>query len=114
MSREIDIAWAAGFFDGTGSIGLSNGVLFMQASKSVDPGEPPPPELQRFADVVGLGKLSQRTYGDRRAEFSDRRRRFKWYLRGDACREVVNLLWTEISPRQQARAQAAFDQVSGA
>lgn len=85
----------------------------MQAHASVDPGAPPPMEMQRFASIVGLGKISRKPYSDPRPEYAGRRPRYKWYLRGNDCRRAIELLWPDLGPRQRARALEKLAQVDG-
>lgn len=67
MSREIELAWAAGFFDGEGSISAGvaarNGgavYLNMSVGQSGDSKTTPPASLERFRDAVGCGTIRYR------------------------------------------------------
>lgn len=63
IDDPIQLAWAAGFFEGEGNIYVppprtAGHGLRLTVYQSCDGGEPP--ELQRFARVVGCGKITPR------------------------------------------------------
>jgi hypothetical protein len=69
--KETDLAWAAGFFDGEGYIGLKHLVYKRRQTASIFPRMILTngflPALEKFQDIVGSGRIhSKHTVGRRR------------------------------------------------
>jgi hypothetical protein len=106
-----EVGWAAGHFDAGGNVTISGGSLKAQVHRSSAPGSPPPPELTRFASIVGTGKISSGQYGDRRPEMETRRPRYQWYAYNDEAVAMLKLLWPSLGPTKRAQANAKLQEV---
>ena len=97
FTRAEKIAWAAGFFEGEGSITESNGQLITRITNTDES------MLQRFRDAVDAG----RTYGPyapyRRDGFN-RKPVFVWHAAEEAALDVLALLGPWLSARRLERA----------
>lgn len=94
---EAEIAWAAGLFEGEGTITTSGGRPRL-ALKMTDV-EP----VQRFAEIVGYGRLYG-PYGNKAAERRDghrRKRSFMWVATGEEGRRVAEMLLDGLSQRRR-------------
>lgn len=84
MTQDIELAWAAGFFDGEGCFSRSNyrvRVIIQQSHPEV---------LQRFADAVGFGKV----HGPRTRSDSFTQKPFWTYcVNGPKAEKIADLLW---------------------
>lgn len=103
---EIELAWAAGFFDGEGSTSCSPKIikgrnylfLCMQLSQV---GELMPETLQRFRDAVGIGKI----YGPYQPATSTRQPVWKWQVQAESdVKAVVEKLKPYLSEVKVAQA----------
>lgn len=108
-SRRVDaaaIAWAAGYFDAGGNTTISGTSLKLQVNRSAPPGLPPPPELRRFAEVVGNGRIS-RPYQEAGADGYPRKPRYQRYAYREDAIAVLEFLWPFLGPskREQANLQ---------
>lgn len=112
MEREIELAWAAGFFDGEGTITLTGRRAvrhhnFMVAIKqSVGSDAAVPDVLARFQAAVGAGKIGG-PYIDRptRQGFSPNRRpSFTWYAIDAEADLVLARLWPQLGSVKRAQA----------
>lgn len=102
----IEIAWAAGFFDGEGTVGLTAGEFRLQVKQNATANGDVPDTLERFHRIVGVGRIGG-PYVDRptRLGFSERRRpSFMWYARRDEAIAAVLLLWPQLGDAKRAAA----------
>jgi hypothetical protein len=108
---SLDAAWAAGFFDGEGSVGISNEALThrcrgisMEISQSSAGGVPP--VLVRFREVVGCGSLSgpheQKSPWSRLPQY-----RWRAAALGDV-EATASLLWPWLGPAKRAQFGSAI------
>jgi len=97
---SFDVAWAAGLFEGEGSITLNRGkpvVQLRNCDKEV---------ITRFRRALRLGKIYG-PYVNRSAAARDgypRKDYFAWMARGDEFRIAVEMMWPWLSRRRQLRA----------
>jgi len=110
--QSIELAWAAGFFDGEGYVGSmslrvrpakgrARAVLTMEISQ-VD--ERP---LQRFAAAVGCGSITLRT-----SRLGPRQRpQFRWRAAHGAAERALCALWPYLSEPKREQALCAVDAV---
>lgn len=92
--HELEVAWAAGFFDGEGTITHTRNVPLMIAIKQATSSGAVPPVLARFAAAVGVGRIGG-PYQDRPSarHFSPHRRpAFMWYAMNNEAVAVLQLL----------------------
>ena len=97
--NELDpsIAWAAGFFEGEGTITQSNGRLVVRLNNTDS--EP----VKRFAAIVAFGAI----YGPYQYASRDGHRRkpfWIWHSEEYEALEVLELLWPWLSVRRRAQA----------
>lgn len=125
MTRDPDIAWAAGFFDGEGTITIShgtrrgwrNGTTNLLAIKQATVAGEIPEVLQRFHRIVGAGRIGG-PYSQRSTSASynpNQRPTFMWYVSSRAeVRAVLGLLLPELTgvKRSQAEASLGIEQVA--
>lgn len=93
--KQIDLAWAAGFFDGEGSVGayksgrtfyLSAGYKYPKVSVTNTDLE----LLEKFQRIVGLGKI----YGPRKLEKAHWKPRYDYRLDGfENVQKLFDLLY---------------------
>lgn len=105
-NRE-ELAWAAGFFDGEGSIYTSVMGRSNNSSKNIhlDIAQIHPFVLERFIRAVGIGKL----YGPYAPKTKNSRQYWRYTASGYAsCQAVVGLLWNWLSPVKQEQASTAL------
>jgi hypothetical protein len=98
-NAEARVAWAAGLFEGEGSLALRrNGtVLLSLASTDMD-------ILERFRAVIGTGRVSSQPPG------GNRRRKRLWrvdVIQVDEVLRAINLLYPWLGARRRARADEA-------
>jgi hypothetical protein len=96
--NELDpsIAWAAGFFEGEGTITQSNGRLVVRLNNT----DPEP--VKRFATIVAFGAI----YGPYQYASRDGHRRkpfWIWHSEEYEALEVLELLWP-LAEREATRA----------
>jgi hypothetical protein len=92
-----EVAWAAGFFEGEGTITQSGGRLVVRLNNT----DPEP--VYRFANIVGFGEV----YGPYQYEQPDRRKRkpfWVWLAEEYEGLEVLELLWPWLSGRRHCQA----------
>jgi hypothetical protein len=97
-TRDEEIAWAAGFFEGEGCISETGGQFTLRLNNTDEEA------IRRFDDYVQLGRI----YGPYANTVSDgyRRRAFwSWAAYGWQAFDVMNLLAPHLSTRRLARAR---------
>lgn len=103
MPRREQLAWAAGFFDGEGSIGLYKNKRGLMLH--MDIGQANPYVLEKFLSVVGLGSVT----GPRPRKNPNHSPHWSWDATGfEKCQAVIALLWIWLSPVKRAQAAAAL------
>jgi len=106
MATPEEIAWAAGLFDGEGSITNTDRDLQLLL-KNTDF------ELvERFERVVARGRVYG-PYTHRPADRYPRKPYWMWVAHGDAAHDVVDLLGPWLSQRRCAQASARGVEVAG-
>jgi hypothetical protein len=104
-SRREEIAWAAGLFDGEGSITLSGRCLHVRL-RNTDL------ELvERFHAIIGIGTV----YGPYSRQPQDGLRRkpvWDWVAREEDALDALALMWSWLSARRRDQAHAATGIVS--
>lgn len=112
LSPTDEFAWAAGFWDGEGWVGLerhqSHSGYFVIAADVKQAGSQLPEVLKRFADAVGAGRI----YGPiKRDGHQDA---YRWRLGGtDAVERVVRTLWPWLGEVKRDQARRALEVVRG-
>jgi hypothetical protein len=97
-SREEEIAWAAGLFEGEGCLTRNNRVEPVARLNSTDEETP-----HRFSAVVRVGGVYGPYHqGGRRKAF------WVWVACGWDALEVVDLLWPWLGERRRERARELF------
>ncbi len=104
MTRELEIAWAAGLFEGEGCFHISrptgdragrspvpNAYLAMADFDAV----------RRFRSIVGVGTLTERTFDGKRAHWKTQ---LMWRTAGEGASTVANLLLPFLCERRHAAA----------
>lgn len=94
MVDEYELAWAAGFFDGEGSVhfaGASNLCYVSVGQKDRRP-------LQRFRDAVDVGNING-PYSNARGSW------YHWSVGGRKAARVLKLLWPYLSEPKREKAQ---------
>lgn len=90
---DPEVAWAAGFFEGEGTITTSRGRLVVRLNNTDS--EP----VYQFAHIVNFGEV----YGP--YQYDPRRKPFWVWLAEDyEGLEVLELLWPWLSPRRRGQA----------
>jgi hypothetical protein len=98
-ASDCEVAWAAGLFEGEGSITQSNGRLFTRL-KMTDK-----PIVERFAEIVCFGEV----YGPYNHQWRDgsvRKPYWVWLAPEYDALEVLELLWPWLGERRRAQALA--------
>jgi hypothetical protein len=91
-----EIAWAAGLFEGEGTITICGGSLHLRVQMT------DLEVLERFCQIVGTGKI----YGPYTTQFKDgfnRKPRWTWVCYGPLARATYLTLSPWLSPRRLAR-----------
>jgi hypothetical protein len=98
MPSEVDIAWAAGLFEGEGCLTIS-GTRWPHARLKLNMTDEEP--VRRFHDIVGHGQVRQE---DAQIKYGYKRQ-WEWYVGNkEGVAAVIHLLFQQLSPRRQARA----------
>jgi hypothetical protein len=105
MPTDIDIAWAAGLFEGEGCFTASRNSSGRYPAFVCCLGMTDEDVVLRFAAVVGCGTV--REHGDRR---SNRKTRFDWSVSGLAAYEVAEMLLPYLGHRRRQVALALMEQ----
>jgi hypothetical protein len=96
-SHAEDIAWAAGWFEGEGSILLSGGCLCTRVSNTDEE------IIDRFAEVLDVGTM----YGPYSPYGGTEHRKkpmWVWVAREDAALDAIALMWPWLGTRRRTRA----------
>lgn len=92
-----DVAWAAGIFEGEGTITWSNGPRLCLYNSDLW-------VVEKFLKVVGIGRI----YGPYEPYHPDhwqRKPRYFWQVGGwKKCQYILDLFWPGLSPRRRQRA----------
>lgn len=98
--RATDVAWAAGLFEGEGSFccyRVRNGVYLRVSLQTTDRDV-----LERFAEIVACGKITQIRPDPRRP---DAKTIFQWQAYGDDhFRDILTLFEDQLGQRRKQRA----------
>ena len=110
LGATIELAWAAGFFDGEGCITLSRGLPTLsiaQVDREV---------LDRFKRAVGPGSVNgpyDYASKERREHFLNRKPQYRYQLsRLDDVRNVIDLLSPYLSSIKKEKAYELLSQVA--
>lgn len=101
MASQVEVAWAAGLFEGEGSCGIGSGqrqprLQLVMTDRDV---------VDRFAEVIGVGNV--RTY-----HRPPNKRYWQWSVQSQSdVLHVLNLLWPYLGQR---RLQAATEVIERA
>ena len=96
MKSEVELAWAAGFFDGEGSVSkIRRGVIASVSQADVRP-------LQRLLDAVGEGRLHGPYVGE------DRTTMYVYRANGQAALRVLARLWPYLCEPKREQAMAVL------
>lgn len=109
IKSEIELAWAAGFFEGEGCVtygGTSTGYAYAKATI----GTTDPDVLLKFQRAVGMGKI----YGP----YEQKNKRHKvfwvWNLHGrDKVLQLQELLWPWLGQRRQEQFRTVLSRTEG-
>jgi hypothetical protein len=101
-----ELAWAAGLFDGEGSVGTygKSGRSYFHLRVSI--GQQDRRVLDRFVSVVGLGK----TYGPYSTPHG--KERWEYQIAGGTAREVMDLIWPWLSEPKRLQAERAYQELA--
>ena len=103
-----DLPWAAGFFDGEGSVccTTNNGVAFSRVQLSIgqkDFNGGIADTLLRFQKAVGCGHIYVKTKGEKESN------QHQFIIsKNQDVRKVIDLLWNELSEAKKQQATRAF------
>lgn len=102
---DTELAWAAGFFDGEGWIGVVNSgknktVLIQAQINQVDP-----QVLQRFAEAVRLGQVK----GPKQPRNPNAQLQWRITFSGSDAVLMISRIWDYLSPVKLKQAQRAID-----
>jgi hypothetical protein len=100
---DTELAWAAGFFDGEGSIMLkAHRVRWREIVMSLTQAELT--TLTRFRQAVGQGRI----HGP--YVYKQRKPHWRWTVEGsDRCGDVLEKLWPYLSGPKRQQAEAVVD-----
>lgn len=93
-----EVAWAAGFFDGKGTIFSEHGRLRLTV-RVVDE-----EAVRRFAEIVGVGKVYG-PYANTQADGWKRRPSAMWVAVGSSAEHLLEKFWPWLTPRRREQAQ---------
>lgn len=101
--RDLDVAWAAGLFEGEGSFSST------KRTRQIRMGMTDLDVLERFQRIVRVGKV----YGPRNKQ-EGRKPMYDWAsMKWDDICYVIELFWPFLSPRRRAAAQTILDHPPG-
>jgi hypothetical protein len=100
MVRRCELAWAAGLFEGEGSIVTRSGRVHLQL-KMCDRRT-----VERFSHAVGTNGRMLGPYENRSGQRDGYPRQpfYVWTTRVGETREILGILWPWLSDHRQARA----------
>ena len=98
MNRKIQLAWAAGFFDGEGCTYLCSGGARKRKTLRLCVWQKDPRPLRRFNRVVGYGTV----YGP----YASQGDMYEWVVQCDRAERVLALLWPYLSQPKKEQAMA--------
>lgn len=97
-TRE-DLAWAAGLFEGEGSISLKPKTLQLQLASTDED------VVRKFCGLIGLGKV----YGPYISGKPRHKPTFHWHVSGhEKCQAILAAFWGFLCSRRQSRAKEAL------
>lgn len=97
MSHPIDIAWAAGLFEGEGSLFIANMRKYSYPRLNLKTTDLD--VLQKFKDVVEVGSIYKATTSVTQKEA------WYWQVNGlDKCKKVIQDFWPYLGERRKAKA----------
>jgi hypothetical protein len=104
MAPEIDIAWAAGLFEGEGSCGFR--MRRHELRPFVKLGMTDRDVVERFVSIVGVGNVTT-------THRPPDKRMWHWSIGGkDDCCRVLGLLWPYLGERRKERALEVLERTS--
>jgi hypothetical protein len=99
-TREEEIAWAAGLFDGEGSITLSDDALHVRM-RNTDL-----ELIERFHDIIGVGAVYG-PYTRRERDGVGRKPVWDWVAREEDGLDALAMMWSWLSARRREQAYVA-------
>ena len=109
--HSIELAWAAGFFDGEGTTGtecyvpgLGRGAPRLRLALSAPQVDPRP--LQRLSAALGVGSLSLRPAR------GNARPIWRWRCNGGAAERALSALWPYLSEPKREQAMRAVERIT--
>ena len=112
LQHQLEIAWAAGFYDGEGSIncGSNNGNPQTRIQLSIgqkNDGNEIAAVLERFKKAVGIGKIY------RKARKGKEINQHQYLIsKAEDVQTVVNILWPFMSHKKRHQASKAMAELS--
>ena len=94
---DPEVAWAAGFFEGEGTITASNGRLVVRLNNT----DPEP--VYQFAKILGFGDVYGPYHYDARDGY-ERKPFWVWLAVEYEALDVIELLWPWLTPRRRGQA----------
>lgn len=105
QSPEQEIAWAAGLFEGEGTVcavKAYNGSFYPRMAIGTTDLD----VLQRFVEIVGVGKV----YGPYQHYGPDKKPMYRWAAdRRERFTEVLDLIWPFLCDRRQQQVRDTFE-----
>jgi hypothetical protein len=101
MKSPIDIAWAAGLFEGEGTIGSERNPQYIRLALGMTDRD----VVERFSAI--FGGVAQTWYPPR-VQASGRKRMWYWRARGEAAADALRLMLPFFGERRSARARQAL------
>lgn len=105
--EQVELIWAAGFFDGEGVTSISAHELRLMVKQNASAVNEVPETLVRFHNAVRVGRIGG-PYTDKptRIGFSPNRRPyFMWYARNSEADAALVALWPELGRAKRAQAE---------
>jgi|SRR5579859_4384155 len=116
MNRECKLSWAAGFFDGEGSVYIrhttkhkgGNGRYYPLLTVEMSLSQVEPHPLRRFKKIVNTGKLG----GPYKPRKKNAKPYYKWQTAGrPSTRKVLLLLWPYLSNPKKIQAKRCWKEL---
>jgi len=107
MTEEL--AWAAGLFDGEGTIGVrKNGTTEAYRRIGASVGMTERFVVERFAKAVGIGKFYDHSY--KQSKYPNAKPVWRWAVHNfEDTKTMVERLWPWLSEPKRAQARKALD-----